>query len=506
MVSTLVAVAFILSFGQCQAKDKAVVIVIDPSWDDTAGYVEHVPLLKKFKIIKVNTHQGSSFSFAGGHVNLYRELTYSGSKASATESAEELCPQLRELQSEVSMAAVMPTSDPSVHLTDLLAACLGVRGNPSTGLLAHARRDKWAMGEAVRKAGLRSVREKLVYSWAETEAYLKSFAKPVSKQNPVIFKILTGSAGNGVNQIHSMEQAKLVFDEVDQSSKENGVSTKILVQEDLQGKEYAIDSVSRDGVHKVVTVWFEDFRPANGIFDQYYGFKVLDPEEPFTQRLIAYSNKVLDAVGLYNGGANLELKFLEDEDQPCLVEVNARWAGISWNDGLAVEKATTGTDQVAATFDAYLDKDAFESMPAVRPITQWGAVIFTLNWRPGVLRGMPGLDAAKKLPSYIASGEEYANIGKLLPLTTPSSIPVEIALAHPDKSVVDADYARIIATEKANGFFDTVPLQPPFNLATSRLSAATAPMAFGAFMTVAVLFAVLSRRREREDTVYLAIE
>merc|ERR1719160_666172 len=112
--------------------------------------------------------------------------------------------------------------------------------------------------------------------------------------------------------------------------------------------------------------------------------------EPFTQRLIAYSNKVLDAVGLYNGAANLELKFLEDEDQPCLVEVNARWPGISWNDGLAVEQATAGTDQVAAAFDAYLDKDAFERMPAVHPIKQWGAVIFALNWRPGVLRGMPG--------------------------------------------------------------------------------------------------------------------
>merc|ERR1719487_668320 len=181
-----------------------------------------------------------------------------------------------------------------------------------------------------------------------------------------------------------MKQAKAIFDEVHGSVDATAdVNSQILIQEFLVGKEYAIDSVSRDGVHKVVTVWFEDFREANGIFDQYFGFKVLDPEDPLAKALVDYSNKVLTALGLQNGAANTEVKWLENEQAPCLVEVNARWAGINWDDGLAVEKACTGQDQVTATFDA------FDRMPAVRPLKQNGAMLMLVNYQTGILRGIP---------------------------------------------------------------------------------------------------------------------
>jgi hypothetical protein len=501
-----------------EAVDEAVVLVVDPSWDDVDVYCEKIPLLKRFKVIKVMTRRGKSRSFSGaGPTDLYRSFTYDSDTANISSSVEEFCPKLKSLP--VRIAAVMPTSDPSVELTDRLAACLGVRGNPAFGPLARARRNKWVMGEAAKKAGLRTMREKLVSSWDEASAYLQSLPVPVSHKHPVIFKILNGVAGQGVMKVNSFSEAHDIFKREHGSEAQlGGRDMQILIQEYLVGKEYAVDTVSRDGVHKVIAVWFEDFRPANGIFDQYYGFKLLDPKDDFTKVIIEYANKVLDATGLYNGAANTEVKFLEEENQVCLVEINARWAGIGWHDGIAVEKATVGQDQYTAAFDAYLDADAFDKMPAVLPLRQHGAVIFTVNTHAGILKGLPGVAAAKESSSYLDSYVEHrlVGIGKYIAKTTPDTCPVYVALAHKSEAVVDKDYHHLIHLEKENTFFDVkkgkhgeflvATLDGEGHIADSwSLGFICLVLFVGAASAFAVSRARASHRHACDDAVYLAI-
>jgi len=259
-----------------------------------------------------------------------------------------------------------------------------------------------------------------------------------------------------------------------------------------------------------VAVWFEDFRPANGIFDQYYGFKMLSPEDPKVKALIAYQAKALDALGVYNGASNMEIKWLDAEQQACLVEVNARWAGINWHDGLAVEQATVGENQIAAAFKAYLSKDEFEKMPAVRPLNKHGAVIFAINYQEGVLRGVPGVALAKTLPSYWDSDVQVP-LNKVLLKTTPSSIPVELALVHEDGAVVDADYARIVNLEAANGFFD-IEEAATASLAAQRLGRtgstvqAILLLAVGAGVMVMVAGIAFRRAKDDSENMYVQIE
>merc|ERR1719181_2138713 len=104
-----------------------------------------------------------------------------------------------------------------------------------------------------------------------------------------------------------MKQAKETF----AKEVQNYGAKEILIQEFLQGKEYVIDSASRDGVHKVIMVWNEDLRPGNGHFDLYFGFKVMDPKDQKTMAIMDYANKVLDATGLQNGASNMEVMWLE---------------------------------------------------------------------------------------------------------------------------------------------------------------------------------------------------
>jgi len=501
------------------SKDEAVVLVVDPAWDDVAGYQQKVPLLQEYKVVKVFSHLGKDHSYVPGKAKLYREFAYQSRAPNPKEAAKEVCPQLKAMS--IPIAAVIPTSDGAVALTDQLAACTGVRGNPAEGPLAETRRNKWFMGEAVRKSGLRSVKQVKVSGWESAKEFLESWEPPLSTERPCVFKILEGSGGAGTSRVNSLAEAKKYFDSITGTKDKYGdVNTVVLIQEYLTGKEYAVDSVTRDGVHKVIAVWLEDFRPANGIFDQYFGFKLMDPEDALTKTIIDYSNKVLDAVGLQNGAANTEVKYLENEQQPCLVEVNARWAGVNWNDGLAVEKACVGEDQITATFATYLDQQAFAKMPDVRPITQYGAVVFTINYQPGVLTGLPGLAVAKQSSSYLSSDIDSASglsgiMDKFLPKTTPDTIPINIALASKNKKVLDKDYSHLIQIQTDRDFFKISPAAGITSLDSHAINrdrslGGSLLIAIGMTIvgvaTVALLVHAGVSKRKIEEEVYLAIE
>lgn len=49
----------------------------------------------------------------------------------------------------------------------------------------------------------------------------------------------------------------------------------MLLQEYLQGVEYVVDTVSRNGVHKCVAIWRYDKREFNGAPFVYFGMQLL---------------------------------------------------------------------------------------------------------------------------------------------------------------------------------------------------------------------------------------
>jgi len=495
------------------ATGEAVVFVVDPIWDCVESYVANVPLLQKYKIIKVMINPGKSNLCGSDHADIYMNITYNSFTPNDVLAAEEVCPKLRSLGFPVS--AVIGTFDTAGALQDRLAACVGVRGNPSEGPLAHARFDKWAMSEAVRKAGLRSVTEKLVATWSEAKEYLESLNPPVSHARPVIFKILKGSSGIGVTKVYSLGQAEAIFSGAVGSTSRFGESIgSMLIQEFLQGKEYVVDSVSRDGVHKIVTVWYEDLRSGEPNYPDnlYYGFKMLDPKDWKTKVIMEYANKVLDATGIRNGASDLEIFWLEEEGAPCVVDVNARWTALMWHYGLDLERASTGYDQITATANAYLDGNAFNEMPLFPSISQFGAVVFAQPHHTGILTGMPGLAVTKKLPSYFGSYVETAVVGKPI-RAIDGGHQCSIVLANRDKAVVDADYDRIVALVDANAFYDITPSTGYASLTSLRPSGGLPGHLLPAIATLAVLavaavvaLAAMSRRNVRSGTEYLIIE
>jgi len=498
--------------GLLSAKDAVVVFVVDPSWDCVESYAAHVPLLQEYKIIKVWTTNGTAGGCNSDHWDIYKEIRYNSNVANEVLATEEICPMLKNLG--LPIAAVIPTFDPTVGLTDRLASCVGTRGNPFEGRLALARSDKWAEAQAVKTAGLRSVQEKLVTNWREAKEYLETWNPPLSSRNPAIYKILQGSSGEGVHKIHSLKEAEEVFaKEIGTTSWWGSKIGKLLIQEYLQGDEYVIDSVSRDGVHKTVVVWNEDLRPGNGIFNLYYGFKAQDPEDPKIKKIIEYAHKVLTATGLSNGASDMEVKWIEEEGTPCLLDLNARWTALMWHDGLALEKALVGNDQITATINAYLDADAFNVMPTFPTLRKHGALIFAESMRSGILQGLPGVEVAKKLTSFLSIDNHRFAVGDEI-FPTIYNPALNILLANKDKAVVDADYNHIIDLELTDGFFDIKSQAEHTSLPAMRTVTSGVQrhplLAIAALATLAVALIValtgILQRNVRDGTEYLTIE
>ena len=56
--------------------------------------------------------------------------------------------------------------------------------------------------------------------------------------------------------------------------------------------------MSRDGVHKLVCIWEYDKRSVNNANFVYYGMRIMRPDLPKCQQMVAYADKVCITVHL----------------------------------------------------------------------------------------------------------------------------------------------------------------------------------------------------------------
>ncbi|KDO26061.1 hypothetical protein SPRG_20619 [Saprolegnia parasitica CBS 223.65] len=303
-------------------------------------------------------------------------------------------------------------------------------------LIQHIRDDSQ---EKIRSANLRAVKQCSATTWNEIVAFIENDLRPSPFE--VIVKPVESAGSDDVTLCRSMDEVRAAFGNIQGKINHLGLANAAtLVQEYLVGTEYVVDTVSRDGVHKVVAVWEYDKRPVNGA--------------PF---LIAYIVRVLDALGIRHGPGHAEVKFVQGE--PCLVEIGARCHG---GEGTYIPIVTPciGYNQVGATLDAYFDKPAFDALPSVpATLRAHGCEAMLVAYETGTLAALPGLDEIARMPSYV-SKSFHAQVGDLIvPTRDMFDTPGSILLVHASKDVLEADYARIRALEHA-GLYSIVASPP----------------------------------------------
>ena len=157
--------------------------------------------------------------------------------------------QLRSLPFDI--IGAISGSELGIEVTDFITEALGI---PSNGTeLTNARRDKYQMGECVRRHGVRATKQARVQSWPEVQTFISDL-----RANPfrVIIKPIRSSGSDHVYLCHSEQELRLHFDAIlGQKNQLGFVNDAVVVQEFLEGKEYVVDSVSRRGQHKIVALW-----------------------------------------------------------------------------------------------------------------------------------------------------------------------------------------------------------------------------------------------------------
>jgi biotin carboxylase len=309
------------------------------------------------------------------------------------------------------------------------------------------------MGEKVRAAGVRAVRQKFSRRWDEVEAFL-------SEWNPSPFKVIVKpmeSAGSeDVTLCLSMEELHAAYHRI--LGKVNGlgqVNEDVLVQEFLDGQEYVIDTASRDGEHKVVGIWEYDRRPRNGAGFVCHGQRLLlANESDRVQELIKYQLSVLDALDIKHGAGHGEVKFCNGE--PVLVEVGSRCHGA---EGLwcAIVDQVYGYNQATVTVDAYLHEAKFHVIPALPTERHgYGMMKFLMSNVEGTLKcwNPAMLDEITKMASFQGM-ELFLNPGDAVhPTIDCFTWGGVVKLAHADEATIKSNYQRLEEMENGSALLE----------------------------------------------------
>lgn len=233
---------------------REVVIVVDP-YSTGCTIVKEI-LGRGYKVIALWTKGFSEemkkhVPLSCGTMNYFEEVTEGDNLGETTKELYKAAGKFR-------IVACLCGGEAGVDAADALSERLMVRTNGTEGAFAY-RRDKKVQQELIKAAGIRSIRQAAGKQWSDVESFLKS------ETFPVVLKPTDSAGTDGVKLCHDFEEAKDHFQNLFEVEAVNGgFNTEVLCQEFLRGKEYVIDTASRDGEHKTVSVWCYDKRPANG--------------------------------------------------------------------------------------------------------------------------------------------------------------------------------------------------------------------------------------------------
>jgi len=421
---------------------KEVVVIIDPY--STGCCVAEEIMKRGFKIMALWTkgfapEMKTHIPLSVGEIRYMSEVDEAETLADTVTAVYKAAGQFR-------VVACLAGGEAGVDLADALSERMTLRTN---GTVIPNKRDKKLQQELIGQRGLRAVRQAGGAKFEEVEQFLKT------EPYPIVLKPVESAGSDGVKLCHTFEEAKEHFHMLMESQMVNGGDCPaVLCQEFLRGKEYVVDHVSRDGVHKTVMVWVYDKRPVNGAAFVYFGCVPVASDSPEAKILIPYARKVLDCLGIRNGPSHGEV--MMTKDGPCLVEMNCRAHGGDGNWRPLCVALNGGYSQVEATVDAYLDKRQF-ALYADKPPSPFkaaGQEVILVSFSRGIVKATPGFEKIKKLRSYVYL-ETGVRVGSEVDYTVDLFTGIgSVILMHRDTEILEEDVKFIRKLEFDNELFE----------------------------------------------------
>lgn len=339
-------------------------------------------------------------------------------------------------------AFVVVGAEPGVPLADALSERLGLPSNGSAQ--SRARRDKSAMAEALRAAGLRTAEALKTGDASEAVAWAAERGGA-----PVVVKPLDSAGTDGVSVCHDGAAIEAAFAAIlGRPNALHGDNEQLLVQELLEGTQLFVNSVSWDGVHHVSEVWRDNKlrRGTNFIYD----YEELLPRHGSQQdQVVPYVESVLDALGIRFGPAHTEVMLTATG--PVLVESGARMHG-SVPDEI-VDRCTPSHQTLTA--EAYLDPDSV-ARRAQRPyeLAAGAYCVMLISRHEGRIVDDAGMREIEALPSFAGTISMRGPGDELKKTVDLFSCPGIIYLVDPNPEQLKADYDKIRELDAAGAVFE----------------------------------------------------
>jgi hypothetical protein len=339
-------------------------------------------------------------------------------------------------------AFVVVGAEPGVPLADALSERLGLPSNGSA--LSAARRDKNAMGEALRGAGLRTAEALKTADVGEAVAWAERRGGA-----PVVVKPLDSAGTDGVSICADAAAIEAAFAaNLGRPNALHGANEELLVQELLKGTQLFVNSVSWDGVHHVSEVWRDNKLRADANF--IYDYEELLPRHGEQQdQVVPYVESVLDALGIRYGPAHTEVMLTETG--PVLVESGARMHG-SVPDEI-VDRCTPSHQTLTA--EAYLDPHSV-ARRAQQPyeLAAGAYCVMLISQHEGQIVSDAGMREIEALPSFAGTISMLGPGDRLKRTIDLFSCPGIIYLVDPDRGQLKTDYDRIRELDAEGAVFD----------------------------------------------------
>lgn len=344
--------------------------------------------------------------------------------------------QLAETLREYEPICLIAGSETGVELADALVD-LVVPGTGHVRELAAARRDKWAMAQALAAAGIPHLRQVCAADPDRIDDWLRDNGLDDAR---IVVKPPKSAATDDVHIVDRGRDWRPLFDQIFGKVNEFGLRNDgVLVQEYADGPEFLIDSYSVDGKHGLVDVCrYTKVQRGDriGIYDL---VDFIEPDHPGVEACWPYAQQVLDAVGIRNGCCHTEV--ILTADGPRLLEVGARPAGGGHQ---MISKLATGSNHIIRTV-AHRAHGLFEDGYELE-LHVCSVVITAPN--EGIWRNAELFDDVGSLATYWKK-HFYHSTGDRVPAPAGlSSMLGWVVLAAPDRAAMEADYHRIKELER----------------------------------------------------------
>ena len=345
-----------------------------------------------------------------------------------------------ELVRSYNPVVIVPGSEGGVVLANRLAQDLGLKGNPMDRIDAMTKKN--AMQEALKEAGCRYIRGKVVGSAEEAKEYCLE-----NGFHTAVVKPLESAGSMGVTLCNDTQE---VYEAVNALlSAEDMYGRKItscLVQERIVGTEYIVNTISSGGRHRLSSIFrYTKVRTAEGGHIYNY-MEEVGTLEPGTRDLVEYALATADAIGFQYGEVHGE--YMVDEKGPVLIEVNCRPMGNSFPADYL--NRCFGQHETDSILDAYLDPAKFEE-DAAKPYKTYCALATKFLMVPKEMEAesIPLRVIAKHLRStyQVTAAEDnaYTDLVKTIDLETNGG---EVYMIHEDREVLRRDLELLCEIEK----------------------------------------------------------